>query len=122
MNFSNLDLYILIVVGKGAGMNHHRYLHEQALCRELNNIVYWRLLYRTTLMCLAVFTIVGLLMQDFLEQTNYLKIMDITSLIVGPLLMAELIVRWDKYSNKSWNSMLLLASFIIVLSALHIFY
>ncbi|RYY80454.1 MAG: hypothetical protein EOO69_01950 [Moraxellaceae bacterium] len=103
-------------------MNHHRYLHEQALCRELNNIVYWRLLYRTTLMCLAVFTIVGLLMQDFLEQTNYLKIMDITSLIVGPLLMAELIVRWDKYSNKSWNSMLLLASFIIVLSALHIFY
>lgn len=103
-------------------MNHHRYWHEQALCRELNNIVYWRLLYCAILVCLAVFAIVGLMAQNFLEQTNYLKIMDITTLVVVPVFMAELIVKRDKYPNKSWNNMLLLASFIIGVSALGVFY
>ncbi|WP_026469889.1 hypothetical protein [Alkanindiges illinoisensis] len=101
----------------------NRYLYVQHdFYSEFSHLVYWRLLYRTGLLCAAVFAIVSLIQQNWLQQASYFSIIDITALIIIPWLMAELILRRDQYSNKRWNHMILLASLIIGLSALGIFY
>lgn len=104
-------------------MNHpNRYLYEQQVYSNFNNIMYWRLLYRMGLVCIGVFFIIGLVKQSWLVQANYLSVLDITALIIIPLIMTELILRRHQYPNKRWNSMILLASFIIGLSSLGVFY
>lgn len=101
----------------------NRYLYAQHdFYSEFKHLMYWRLLYRTGLLCAAVFAIVSLVRQNWLQQTNYFNILDITALIIIPWLMAELILKRDQYPNKRWNHMILLASFIIGLSALGVFY
>ena len=101
----------------------NRYLYAQHICSsEFSHLPYWRLLYRTGLLCAMLLAIVSLGKQTWIQQAQYFHILDIAVLLIIPWIMAELILRRDRYSNKRWNHMILLASFIIGLSALGVFY
>lgn len=101
----------------------NRYLYAQHdFYSEFKHLVYWRLLYRTGLLCAAVFAIVSLVKQNWIQQAHYFHIVDIAALFIIPCIMAELILRRDQYPNKRWNHMILLASVMIGLSALGVFY
>lgn len=96
--------------------------YEHQISQDFNNIVYWRLLYRAALTCIGLFLLTGFLKQHWLPQISYLNMMDVTALITVLVVMAELVLRRYHYVNKSWNYMILLASFMIGLSSLGVFY
>lgn len=100
----------------------HQYNYAQQAYRDFNNLSYWNLLYRVALIAVGLFSLICLIMHQWLPHSSYLHLVDITALIVVPFIMLELSLRRYKYRNTHWNQMILLASFIIGISSLSAFY
>jgi hypothetical protein len=102
--------------------NYHQAYHKQKVYGHFGYIAYWHLLCRVILIFIGLSTVIYLVKQIWLEHTNYFNMVDIIALIIIPLIMAELVLKQNKYQDRRWNSMILLASVMIGISSLSVFY
>ena len=102
-------------------MNHPRQLQHASSVYLTENLVYWRLLYRSILIFVGLYA-VAYIFADLI--TLYIPAFDPINLATSVLALvvsSELGLRRKIYCNSRWNLMVLLSGFILAASSLMLF-
>lgn len=102
-------------------MNHDRQLQHASSVYLTENVVYWRLLYRSILIFIGLYVMAYIFADLIRLHVPSFEPVNLATLILALVASSELGLRRKIYCNHRWNLMVWLSSFILAVSSLTLF-